>query len=133
MKKKEYIYCENDVEQAIKEAIEDTFKWNYDLVEFFNERVARNLREYANLYRFYDRNCAGCVGSNDECDFAYGRGEAKGAWEKVKKGEMFNCPVRINGSFNFNTAEPEKGLQKIDISDRKEKPYPIINPNQSNQ
>lgn len=126
MKKEKYIYCEEDIEQAIEEAMKDTFNWEYDLVEFFNEKVAKNLREYTNVYRFYRRNCAGCSSGKDECDFVYGRNEAKGAWEKVKKGEMFDCPVRHGGTFVFNSNEPKKGLQKIDISDKKEKPYPII-------
>jgi len=125
MKEEKYIYCEEDVKQAIEEAIKDTFNWEYNLVKFFSEEVIKNLKEYTNLYRFYRRNCVGCVSGKDECDFAYGRGKAKGAWEKAKKGEIFDCPVRINGNGIFNTQEPEKGIQEIDISDRKKNPYPI--------
>ena len=123
---KEYIYSEGDIRDSIEDVNEETINLGEDFLEAFIERVKNNLREYTNLHRFYDRNCCGCVGGNDECDFARGRGEAKGAWEKAKAGEMFNCPVRINGSLRFDTNHPEKGIEKIDISDREKPPYPII-------
>jgi hypothetical protein len=121
-----YIYSENDIRDAIKDVNEDTINLGYDLLEFFIEKVWENLKNYTNLHRFYDRNCAGCVSSNDECDFAFGRGKAKDAWEKAKVGEIFDCPVRTNGTLLFDKNHPEKGIEDIDISDRDKPPYPII-------
>uniref|UniRef100_A0A6M3LMU9 Uncharacterized protein n=1 Tax=viral metagenome TaxID=1070528 RepID=A0A6M3LMU9_9ZZZZ len=117
-----YIYCENDFEEAMREALKEMF--GYDLREFIVEKSIENLKNYTNLYRFYDRNCPGCVCGNTECDFAYGRDKAKDAWEKAKKGELFDCPVRVNGTMILDN--PRGGLKEIDISDRKELPYPII-------
>jgi len=123
----EYIYSEKDIEDVIKDTNEKTVNLGYDLLDTFVEKVFYNLREYTNLYRFYRRNCSGCVRSNDKCDFAYGRGRAKGAWKKAKAGEIFDCPVRINGTLIFDTNYPKKGIESIDISDRDKPPYPIIN------
>jgi len=123
---KEYIYSENDISDVIEDVNEDTINLGEELLEAFIKKVQYNLKEYTNLYRFYDRNCCGCVCSNKECDFAFNRGKARGACEKAKAGEIFNCPVRVNGSLRFDTNHPEKGLEKIDISDRDKPPYPII-------
>ena len=117
----EYIYSIDDFERAIQEALKDMFGGN--LVDFVEKEIIKNLESYVNLYRFYDRNCAGCVSGNTECDFAYGRNEAKDCWEKAKKGELFNCPVRVNGTMVFS---PKEGLKKIDLSNRDKLPYPII-------
>ncbi|GAH84505.1 unnamed protein product [marine sediment metagenome] len=62
--------------------------FGYDLNDFIVGRVIKNLKEYVNLYRFYDRNCPGCVGGNDDCDFAHERGKAEGCWEKVVEGDV---------------------------------------------
>lgn len=120
---KGYIYNENDIREAIEEANEDTMNLGEEFLENFIEKVKYNLKEYSNLYRFYDRNCSGCVNSNKECDFAYSRGKAEGAWEKARAGEIFDCPVRVNGTLSFSQG---KGFEKIDISDRDKLPYPII-------
>ena len=125
---KEYIYSGKDICDSIEDVNEETINLGEDFLEVFIERVKSNLKEYTNLHRFYDRNCCGCVSSNQECDFAYGRGKAKDAWEKAKAGEIFDCPVRTNGTLCFNTNHPEKGLEKIDISDRDKPPYPIVTP-----
>lgn len=118
-----YIYCEEDIKQAIDDAVGDTFNWEYELVNFFAEKVIDRLKFYTNIYRFYDRNCAGCVCENKECDFAMGNGKAYGCWEKARKGEIFDCPVRVNGSM---TLTPGKGLSAVDISDRRKPHYPVI-------
>ena len=120
----EYIYSNGDFESAMKEAFEDMF--GHELVQFLAEAAIKKLERYVNVNRFFRRNCPGCVTSNDECDFAYGRNEAHGAWKKAVRGELFDCPVRYNGTSVFNNAEPEKGLQSIDISDRGEEPYPVV-------
>ena len=127
MENKEYIYSEKDISEAIRGANEDTINLGEEFLDTFIENIKYNLKEYTNLYRFYDRNCCGCVSSNKECDFAYGKGKAENAWKKVKDGKMFDCPVRTNGTLCFNTNHPEKGLEKIDISDRDKQPYPIVN------
>ncbi len=72
-----YIYSGKDICNAIEDVNEDTINLGGDLLELFITKVQKNLSRYANLYRFYDRNCCGCVGSNKECDFAYGRGRAE--------------------------------------------------------
>ena len=118
----EYIYCENDFEQAMRSALKEMF--GYDLQEFIIEKSIKNLKNYTNLYRFYDRNCPGCVCGNDECDFAYGRDKARGAWEKAKEGQLFDCPVRVNGSMAMGPGEP---IHPVDISDRDKPHYPIVN------
>jgi len=120
----EYIYCENDFKEAMRDSLRDCF--GYDLIEFIQENAIKKLKQYTNLYRFYDRNCVGCVSGNTECDFAYGRGNAKDCWEKAKKGELFDCPVRTNGTMVFNTVGRNKELQDVDISDRDKPPYPIV-------
>jgi len=125
---KGYIYSEKDICDSIEDVNEETINLGKDFLEVFIERVKSNLKEYTNLHRFYDRNCCGCVCGNEECDFVYGKGEAEGAWQKAKAGEIFDCPVRVNGTLRFNTEHPEKGLEKIDISDREKPPYPIIVP-----
>jgi hypothetical protein len=121
-----YIYSEKDVRDAIVDVNKDTINLGEDLLEVLIKKIQYNLREYSNLYRFYNRNCCGCVSDNKECDFYYGRGKAENAWEKAKAGEIFDCPVRINGTLCFNTNHPEKGIEKIDISDRDKLPYPIV-------
>ena len=123
---KKYIYSEKDVRDSIKDVNEDTINLGEDLLDVFMEKVSTNLKEYTNLHRFYDRNCPGCVSSNDECDVAYGRGKVEGIWKKAKNGEVFDCPIRVNGTMCFDTSHPEKGIEKIDISDRDKPPYPII-------
>ena len=120
---KGYIYSENDIRKAIQDANEDTINLGEDFLEAFIKRVKYNLDKFTNLYRFYDRNCGGCVCSNKECDFAHGRGKAVFAWKKAKAGEIFDCPVRTNGTMIFS---PGKGFEKIDISDRDKPPYPIV-------
>ena len=125
---KGYVYSEKDISDSIEDVNEETINLGEGLLEVFIEKVKSNLKEYTNLHRFYDRNCYGCVGGNKECDFAYGRGKAAGAWNKAKAGEIFDCPVRTNGTLCFDTKHPEKGLEKIDISDRDKPPYPIIAP-----
>jgi len=117
----EYIYCENDFKQAMQEALKKMF--GYNLQEFIVNESIQALKTYVNLYRFYNRNCPGCVSGNTECKVAYGTNEAKGSWEKAKKGELFDCPVRINGSFVIGPGEP---FHQIDISDRNKSPYPIV-------
>lgn len=119
--KSKYIYSKSDFTQAIQQALKDMF--GYDLIDFIEEKTIKYLDEYVNLYRFYERNCAGCVDEKTECDVAYGKGKAKDCWEKAKKGELFDCPVRINGTLVFTK---EEGIKKIDISDRNEPLYPII-------
>ena len=121
MSKQNYIYSKDDFERAIINALEDMF--GYELNEIIKDKVIKYLDEYINLIRFYNRNCAGCVSGNKECDFAYGRNKAVGCWEKAKNGELFDCPVRTNGTFMFSK---EKGLNKIDISDRNDDKYPVI-------
>jgi hypothetical protein len=123
---KEYIYSEKDIYDSIEDVNEETINLGEDFLEFFIEKVQSNLREYTNIHRFYDRNCPGCVSSNNECDFAYGREGAEGLWKKAKDGKIFDCPVRVNGTLCFDTRHPEKGIGKIDISDRDKPPYPII-------
>lgn len=117
----EYVYCENDFVEAMRDTLREMFK--DDLNELIIEKAIKNLKSYVNLYRFYDRNCSGCVGGRDECDFAVERGKAEGCWEKVVKGELFDCPVRTNGTMSFSR---EEGMKRIDISDRDKPPYPII-------
>ena len=117
----EYIYCEHDFEEAIRETLKEMF--GYDLNEFIVEGAIKNLKSHANLYRFYDRNCPGCVCGNDECDFAYGRDKAEGCWKKAKEGILFDCPVRVNGTMVMGGGE---GLRSVDISDRDKPPYPIL-------
>ena len=117
----EYVYCENDFKESLRATLKEMF--GYDLQEFIVENSIKNLKNYANLYRFYDRNCPGCVSGNDECAFAYGKDEAKDCWDKAKEGKLFDCPVRINGSFAMGPKEP---FHSVDISDRNESPYPII-------
>ena len=116
----EYIYSKGDFKSAMEEAFDDMF--GHDLVEFLAEAAIKNLERYVNINRFFDRNCVGCVTSNDCCDFTYGRNEAKGAWKKAVRGELFDCPVRGNGTMMFNSAK----LQSVDVSDRAEAPYPIV-------
>ncbi|MBE3087473.1 MAG: hypothetical protein IMZ64_14800 [Bacteroidetes bacterium] len=116
-----YIYCEDDFKEAMREALKEMF--GYDLQEFIVDKSIEALEKYVNLYRFYGRNCPGCVCGNTECDFAYGRKEAKDCWEKAKKGELFDCPVRANGTLMMGPGEP---LHQVDISDRNELPYPIV-------
>jgi len=117
----EYIYSKGDFEEAMRGALKDMF--GYNLQEFIVDESLKNLKNYVNLYRFYDRNCPGCVCGNTECDFAYGKNMAKDCWKKAKNGELFDCPVRVNGTMAFSR---EEGLKKIDISDRDKPPYPII-------
>lgn len=122
----EYIYCEKDVSDAIEDVNKETVNLGYRLLETLIERVLYNLKEYTNLHRFYGRNCSGCVGAPDDCDFAHGRGKAKSGWKKAVAGEIFDCPVRTSGTLQFDTNHPEKGIETIDISDRDKPPYPII-------
>jgi len=122
----EYVYCEKDVSDAIEDVNKETINLGDKLLEVFIERVLHNLKEYTNLYRFYGRNCSGCVGMPDDCDFAQGRGKAKDDWKKAVAGEIFNCPVRTGGTLSFDADHPEKGIQEIDLSDRDKPPYPII-------
>ena len=117
-----YIYCENDFREAMYRTLKDMF--NYDLNGFIVGRVLDNLKEYSNLCRFYDRNCSGCVGGNDDCDFAHQRGNAKDTWKKVVEGKLFDCPVRTNGTFTFARGVGE--IKQVDISDRDKPPYPVI-------
>jgi len=121
-----YIYCEKDISDAIEGVNKATVNLGYKLLENFIERVLYNLKEYTNLHRFYSRNCSGCVGTPDDCEFARGRGKAKDGWKKAVAGEIFDCPVRTSGTLRFDTNHPEKGIKTIDISDRGEAPYPII-------
>ncbi|GAH43489.1 unnamed protein product, partial [marine sediment metagenome] len=81
---------------------------------------------YTNLHRFYSRNCSGCVGAPDDCEFTRGRGKAKDGWKKAVAGEIYDCPVRTSGTLRFDTNHPEKGIETIDISDKGEAPYPVI-------
>lgn len=118
-----YIYSKADFEEAIQQGLKDSF--GYELVNFLKEQITEQLK-YVNIFRFYERNCCGCVGSNTECDFTYGRGEAKGCWDKAKKGELFDCPVRTNGTMILDPKKGKNGLQSVDISDRDKPPYPII-------
>lgn len=117
----EYIYSQSDIKSAIEEALKDMF--GSDLVDIVQDKTIKALNSYVNLYRFYDRNCPGCVGGNTECDFAYDTGKAKGGWGKAKDGELFDCPVRTNGTMIFS---PKEGMKNIDISDRDKLPYPIV-------
>ena len=117
----EYIYCENDFVEAMRETLKEMF--GDDLNEFIVENAIKNLKKYVNLYRFYDRNCPGCVAVNDDCDFTRERGKAEDCWKKAVKGDLFNCPVRTNGTMEFSR---EEGLKDIDISDRDKQPYPVI-------
>jgi len=116
----DYIYSKHDIEEAIGDALENFF--GYELIDVIEKKVIAELK-YSNLYRFYGRNCPGCVSGNKECDFAFGRGDAHGAWEKARMGKLFDCPVRTSGTMSFSRDE---GLQKIDISDRDQAPYPVI-------
>lgn len=122
----EYIYCEKDASDAIEDVNEETVNLGYKLLEVFTKRVLYNLKEYTNLHRFYSRNCSGCVGGKEDCEFARGQGKAKGGWKKAVAGEIFDCPVRTSGTLQFNTNHPEKGIETLDISDRDKPPYPII-------
>jgi len=122
----EYVYCEKDVSDAIEDVNERTINLGDELLDIFIKRVLHNLKEYTNLHRFYGRNCSGCVGMPKDCDFAHGQGKAKGGWKKVVAGEIFDCPVRVSGTLQFDTAHPEKGIETLDISDRDKPPYPII-------
>jgi len=122
----EYVYCEKDVSDAIEDVNKTTVNLGHHLLEAFIKRVLYNLKEYTNLYRFYGRNCSGCVGAPEDCEFARGQGKAKGGWKKAVAGEIFDCPVRTSGTLQFDTAHPEKGLETLDISDRDKPPYPII-------
>jgi len=122
----EYIYSGKDVEDAIEDVNKETVNLGDELLEVFIKRVLYNLKEYTNLHRFYGRNCSGCAGMPDDCNFARGQGKAKDGWKKAKAGEIFDCPVRTNGTLRFDTNHPEKGIERIDISDRGEAPYPIV-------
>lgn len=122
----EYVYCEKDVTAAIEDVNEETINLGSNLLESFIKRVLHNLKEYTNLHRFYGRNCSGCVGSSEDCDFAHGRGKAKDGWKKAVAGEIFDCPVRTGGTLQFDTNHPEKGIETIDLSDKDKPPYPII-------
>ena len=95
---KGYIYSEKDVRDSIEDVNEETINLGETLLEVFIKTVQNNLEDSTNLHRFYDRNCCGCVSGNTECDFAYGRGRAAGAWRRAKAGEIFDCPVRTNGT-----------------------------------
>lgn len=118
-----YIYSLDDIDEAAYNALKDVFGWDHNSVSDLVARtIKNNLKDYVNLYRFYDRNCPGCVCGNQECDFAYGRGDAHGARERACKGEIFDCPVRVNGTMTFSR---EQGFRDID-SDRGKPPYPII-------
>lgn len=120
----EYIYSLMDIESAIYEALKDVLSWDRNsIADLIVDTTRTNLKKYVNVYRFYGRNCIGCIADNAECDFTYGRGKAKGAWEQAVKGELFDCPVRVNGTMIFNR---EEGLKEIDISDRDQPPYPIV-------
>ena len=116
----EYIYCINDFEEAIEDALEDMFGPN--LREFITKQARDRLQRYVNWYRFMDRNCQGCVSGPKECDLAYGRGRAEGCWNAAKAGKLFDCPVRTNGTFAFGP----RGKEDIDLSSRAEPPYPIV-------
>ena len=122
MKNKEYKYSIADFKGAIEDGLKDIIE-GYKLKEFISDSICDELEKYVNLYRFYGRNCSGCAGCKDDCSFAYGSGNAKGAWDKARKGEIFDCPVRTNGTLSFSSDE---GIKSIDISDRKEKPYEVI-------
>lgn len=120
----EYIFSKSDFRGAIRGALDDMF--GSDLNEIIADKTIVELERYVNVKRFYDRNCCGCVCGNDECDFAFGRNEAKGAWKMAVRGKLFDCPVRVNGTMTFDTSKPEEGIQSIDISDRDDPPYPTV-------
>lgn len=126
MNNKKYIFCLNDVVKATQNAIKDIFGDAYGLSDLIEETIVKNLNAYTNIYRFYERNCSGCVSGNDECDFTMGRGKAEGSWEKALKGEIFDCPVRVNGTMVFDIEKRDEGPRPIDISDRDKPHYPII-------
>ncbi len=117
-----YIYSIHDFEEAMERALDKEL--GCEISRPLIKKVLQNVGMFANLYRFYDRNCPGCVSGNDECDFAEGRNEGFGAISKAVKGELFDCPVRINGTLMSTTS----GLKRIDISDRDKAPYPVVAP-----
>jgi len=122
-----YVYCRNDFEQALEEALKGVFgNDGSELNDLIVEKAIYKLENYVNIYRFYARNCPGCVAGNSECDFAFGRNEAKGSWEKAKNGMMFDCPCRTNGTLTFCR---EEGMKSTDISDRGKPAYPIVEQN----
>ena len=117
----EYIYCINDFEEAIEDALEDMF--GPDLREFIVKRAREKLEQYVNWYRFMNRNCPGCVSGPKECDVAYGRDRGAGCWEQAKNGKLFDCPVRTNGTIAFSS---NGTIKDIDLSERSEPPYPTV-------
>ena len=124
MNEEKYQFSTQDVEHAIEGINESTLNLGSDTLEHFIGKVVSEMERYANVGRFFRRNCVGCVSGNNECDFVYGRGVARGCWDKARKGELFDCPVRTNGTCLFS---PEKGkVESIDISDRDQEPYPTI-------
>lgn len=116
-----YIYSKADFENAIEHGLKDFF--GYELIECISERAIKELDNYVNYYRFTDRNCPGCVSGPEECDVAYGRNKGRDIFDKAKKGKVFDCPCRINGTMCFSR---EEGIKEIDISDREESPYPVV-------
>ena len=118
----EYIYEANDVREAIEDALEEILP-GYKLREFITKEVIKALKQKVNYYRFTDRNCGGCVSGPDECDLACGRGKGKNGYAKAINGDIFDCPVRCNGTMSFS---PSEGMKRVDISDRDKPPYPIV-------
>lgn len=116
----QYIYCISDFEQAIEDGLKDWF--GEELIGKIQESIIKDLENYVNLYRFYDRNCSGCVGGNKDCDFAYGRKNAEGAWKKAKAGTLFDCPCRVNGTMSVSDGV----IERIDLSDRNKPHYPVV-------
>ena len=118
-----YIFSLSDFRNALEETNGDILNLGCEMVDVLSEKITEYLKRYTNVDRFYDRNCCGCVACKKECDFTYGKGKAEGCWEKAMKGELFDCPVRVNGTIGFS---PKEGMEQIDLSDRREKPYPVI-------
>jgi hypothetical protein len=101
--------------------MENTLKemFGSKIVNFVVDEVTNDLDEYVNLYRFQERNCAGCMLEKSDCPFAY---DTTGNWSKAVKGELFDCPVRRNGTLRMHG----ESFEKIDISDRSKPVYPVI-------
>lgn len=119
-----FIYSTHDVRLAIRDALEHFF--GHDLIEIIGDKIIDKLERYSNWYRFQGRNCTGCVSSPYDCDVAYGRGKGKGIWDKAFKGDVFDCPSRLNGTLLVNNSKESFSVQSLDVSSRKEPPYPII-------
>ena len=112
------VYSIQDCLDVLDEVLEEELGLGFNIKKKISELIEQGF-QYVNWNRFKHANCPGCVGSPEECDIAYSRGECVDCWKQINADQMQSCPVRCGGTFGFNIDEPKDGLVTIDLADHK--------------